>query len=280
MIVTRTPLRITLGGGGSDLQPGGLCIAAAIDKYVTITATPAFEDAYILRYSELERAATLDDIRHSLLRACLSVTNTSSGVEVASTSDIPSGTGLGSSGAFSVGVLKALAPGLSKPALADLACQVDTGQQDQWAAVYGGVNVFDFAAKSIRPIATNIDRHLVLFYTGIRRHPNGRTQAKPKPRDAVNLEIAALEHNDPDRLGWCLTQHWEAKLAANRTVEHEQFDFTIKAGIEAGAYGGKLIGAGGGGFILFAVDDPDAFERQIRLRRVPFRFDQDGCTVL
>ncbi len=280
MRVSKTPLRITLGGGGSDLQPGGLCIAAAIDKYVTITATPAFEDAYILRYSELERAESLEDIRHGLLRACLSATNTRSGIEVASTSDIPSGTGLGSSGAFSVGVLKALAPGLSKPALADLACQVDTGQQDQWAAVYGGVNVFDFAAKSIRPIATNIDRHLVLFYTGIRRHPAGRSPAKPKPRDAVNLEIAALEHDDPDRLGYCLTQHWETKLCQNRTIEHEQFDRMIQMGIKAGAYGGKLIGAGGGGFLLFAVDDPDGFTFDRGLRRVPFRFDQDGCTVL
>jgi D-glycero-alpha-D-manno-heptose-7-phosphate kinase len=278
--VTRTPLRITLGGGGSDLQPGGLCIAAAIDKYVTISATEAFEDGYILRYSELEHAKTLDDVRHGLLRACLSATNTRSGIEVASTSDIPSGTGLGSSGAFTVGVLKALCPELSKPALARLACDLDTGQQDQWAAVYGGVNVFDFAAQTIRPIATEIDRHLVLFYTGIRRHPNGRTQAKPKPRDTVNLELAALEHNDPGRLGWCLTQHWEAKLAANRTVEHEQFDVMIQAGIKAGAYGGKLIGAGGGGFLLFAVDDPDTFDLGWDLRRVPFRFDQDGCTVL
>lgn len=279
MIVVQAPLRITLGGGGSDLDPHkGLCIAAAIDKYVTIVANHTIDDDYVLRYSSLERVGSVLDVQHAILRACLQATNTGPGIEIAATADLPAGTGLGSSGAFTVAVLRALLPDAPKPTIARMACDIDTGQQDQHAAVYGGVNLYDFRAKTIRPIETTIDRYLGLYYTG-RRREAGQEPAGVPDRRSVDRELQAIEHNDPDRLGWCLNNHWRAKLERHPSADHYWCDAHIQAGIVAGAHGGKLLGAGGGGFLLFAADDLEPVTDVMKRRglvHVPFRFDHQG----
>lgn len=281
MLVTRTPLRITLGGGGTDLIDGeGYCIAAAIDKYVTIAVNNPFTADYLLKYSEVERVKTVGEIRHSLIRRILTFTDTEPGIEISTMADLPSGTGLGSSGAFAVGLLHALQPDVTRPALAHAACMADTGQQDQWAAVYGGVHAFDFANKTLRPIDTHIDDHLQLFYTGV-----GRV-AEPVPVDPVRARVqadaalAALEGDDPELLGACLSEQWALKLETQPSDFHRAMDRVIGAAMELGAYGGKLVGAGAGGFILTAgkVDPIDM--RRMGLVEVPFRFAREGSTVL
>jgi D-glycero-alpha-D-manno-heptose-7-phosphate kinase len=277
--ITQAPLRITLGGGGSDLQPHtGLCLTAAIDKYVTITTSRPLSDGYVLRYSEIERVPAVEQIRHRILRDALGVTKTSPGFELSSVADIPSGTGLGSSGAFTVAVLRALLPDASRARLAALACDLDTGQQDQWSAVYGGVNVFDFRAKTIRPVDTEIDRHLALYWTGVRRRAPEPLGEIPD-RQGLDQEIQALEHNDPDRLGWCFQRQWRAKLDRDPSGFHAACADEIGKAIDAGfAHGGKTIGAGGGGFILFATEKHDDLDAFMRLRRVPFAFEHSGVT--
>lgn len=282
MRLTRTPLRVTLGGGGSDLGDGGVCIAAAIDKYVTIAVSDSFDDSYLLKYSAVERAHSVSEIKHRILRAAIDLTDTAPGVEITSIADIPAGTGLGSSGAFTVGVLHALAPRLSRPGLAALACRIDTGQQDQWAAVYGGVNCFDFAAETIRPIETRMDDHLALYYTGTRRHED-TGPAVPPPAHHVADAALALQRNDPFWFGQCLTLQWTHKLGYADTAFHRECDDLIRVGCEHGALGGKLVGAGGGGFLLFVAWEADRLDDAMKergLRRVPFRFDHTGTTLL
>lgn len=281
MIVSRSPLRITLGGGGSDLVNGaGYCIAAAIDKYVTIAVNNPFSDEYILKYSAIERVKRIEDIDHALIGKVLHATDTDPGIEISSMADIPAGTGLGSSGAFTVGLLHALAPNLSRPALARLACQLDTGQQDQWAAVYGGVHAFDFEASTLRPIDTTIDDHLQLFYTGITR------ESPPVPVDPVRARLhadyalKALEANDPELLGACLVDQWEAKLKAQHNEFHEGMNRVIRSAMKLGAFGGKLVGAGNGGFLLFAGKVDPIVMRRIGLVEVPFAFEHEGSVIL
>ncbi len=282
MRVSRTPLRITLGGGGTDLVNGeGYCVAAAINHFVTIAVNDPFTDDYLLKYSSIERVKSVDEIQHRLIREVLHATNTGPGIEISSMADIPSGTGLGSSGAFTVGLLRALAPPeTSRAALAELACKIDTGQQDQWAATYGGVHAYDFAAKTLRPIDTQLDDHLQLFFTGVGRVSAPVAVDPVRARLQADYAVRALEDNDPELLGACLTEQWETKLRLQRSEFHESMNRVIRSAKKLGAYGGKLIGAGGGGFVLFAGKvDPIPMGR-MGLVEVPFRFEQQGTCVL
>ncbi len=277
MRVSRTPLRITLGGGGTDLVNGeGYCIAAAIDKYVTIAINDAFTDDYILRYSQIERVKTIDQIDHGLIRKVLRYTGTEPGVEISSTADIPGGTGLGSSGAFTVGLLRVLRPEASRPAVASWACELDTGQQDQHAVTYGGVHAFDFVNKTMRPIDTYVDEHLQLFYTGTTRETSPVAIDPARARLHADAALAALEGNDPELLGACLLDQWRAKVEAQDTKFHADMDRVIGSAIELGAYGGKLVGAGNGGFLLFAGKVDPIPMRRMGLVEVPFRFELEG----
>lgn len=259
MITTRTPLRITLGGGGSDLRDGdGICIAATIDKYVTITVAEEWTGDYVLHYSESERVSESHQIKHRIFRETFEKHNVGP-CQVSSIADVPAGTGLGNSGAFTVGLLKALHPEWSKPRLAREACALDIGQQDQWSAVYGGLNVYDFGAftETVSPLETEVG--FDLYYTGMKRDAAEILTGPGKPLDQARAEVArmrwALATNDPRAVGAELHRQWQAKLAAAPTDEHRKIDGLIRAGVTAGAYGGKLVGAGGAGFILFAVDE-------------------------
>ncbi len=284
MRISRAPLRITLGGGGTDLAEGGYCIAAAIDKYVTIAVTESFDDNYVLRYSENERVTQPADIQHRIFRATIERFDIKPGIEISSTADIPAGTGLGSSGAFTVALLRALLPDASRPELARIACELDIGKQDQHAAVYGGVNGFDFGMRQMQPLETEIDRHLGLYYTG-RTHSSEEQLAGITIKRDMRLELdtlKAITENDIALLGDCLYRQWTAKCIRQPIEFHRQIDLRIGRAMERGATGGKLVGSGDGGFVLIVNDNEeiaDYFKRQ-GYRRVPFRFDHAGVTRL
>ncbi len=283
MRISRAPFRITLGGGGTDLVPGGVCIAAAIDKYMTVAVSRTFDDCYLIRYSKTERANHPIAIAHPIVRQAIIRYELEPGIEVTSTADIPAGTGLGSSGAFTVALVQALTGATEQPWLASQACALDTGRQDQHAAVYGGVNLFTFGVRTtIEPIATTVHDDLMLYYTG-RQRP-----AVPYPSDpsAVRAQIddasTALRTNDVRHLGQCLLDQWRTKLDRQPSDFHRTVDLAIWEAVNRGAAGGKLCGAGGGGFLLIAGDNDDvaALMKEYGWRQFPFRFDRGGVQLL
>lgn len=273
----RAPLRITFGGGGSDLAFGGVCLAASIDRYVTVSVADTFDDEYVLHYSEAETARDPQEIRHRILRQVL-VELEVPPMQVATSADLPAGTGLGSSGVFTVALLKALCPDLDRLALARLACRFDLGQQDQWSAVWGGVNVYDFATETVRPVLA--EQRFRLYYTGLRHNAaevlGGTVVSRGDALHQVAHMVEALESDSPWRIGDCLTAQWAAKLVRQPTRTHQWVDTLIRQGIDQGAYGGKLVGAGDGGFLLFATDH----ELDLGLREVRFGFDHEGVRCM
>ncbi len=323
MIITRTPLRISLGGGGTDVPAyyehadGGFLVAAAIDRHVYIALNRNFDGDLLLKYSETERVDKPEEVEHPLLREALLVTGVRDGVEVSSMADVPAGTGLGSSGAFTVGLLRALLTlrrrTVGRRELAEMACDIEidrlgapVGKQDPYIASVGGVTAFGFApegAVTVRPIDLSddvrdrLEDNLVLFFTGMRRsaadelsaHGAGArgTGASRTNLDAVRtlgIESSnALEAGDLDAFAALLTQQWRRKHERSPGPVHERVDGWIRAGLDAGAAGGKLVGAGGGGFLLFYAEDKGALRRAMAergLEEVRFGFDYDGSTTL
>lgn len=283
MIITRTPLRITLGGGGSDLERGtGFCVSAAITVYMTIAVNRPLTDGYLLRYSETEQEQDISKVKHPLFRAALARKTVPPGVEITSMCDVPAGTGLGSSGAFTVGLLHALDPDAGRASIVADACALDTGQQDQYAAAYGGVAAYDFTGGTIMPINTWLDSKMALYYTGTSREYSQQAAIKVSPVDLhqqAMSAIDALQTNQPLALGRCLNEQWRTKLAAAPTPFHRSMDTTIKHGLANGGTGGKLVGAGGGGFLLFVTNDHSRLHYAMMehgLRRLPFSFDWTG----
>lgn len=324
MIITRTPLRISLGGGGTDLpsyyraHDGGFLVAAAITKYVYIAINANFEPHLLLKYSQIERVEHAEQVEHPLLREALLHMGVTSGIEISSMADIPAGTGLGSSGSFTVGLLQALAVHsrrfLSNPDLADLACRIEidrlnepVGKQDQYIAAVGGVTAFEFhpddSVETISvglqdEIRSSLEENLLLFYTGLRRSASEELAALDRGAkvgggdlsrnlDAVKAvgrqTFVALERGDVDTFSSLLTEQWRLKFERSPSAVHEQVDRWITAGLAAGAGGGKLIGAGGGGFLLFYAEDKRGL-RQVMAERdlteVRFGVDYQGASVL
>ena len=322
MIITRTPLRISLGGGGTDLplyyrkNGHGFLIAAAITKYVYIAVNQNFDDDLLLKYSEVERAKSVDEVRHPLLRECLRATDISKRIEISSMADVPSGTGLGSSGSFAVGVLKALhlyshrTP--SAESLAAQACEIEInrlgepiGKQDQYIAAVGGVSTFTFrddeSVEVERLAMTDITRsqledNLLLFYTGVKRSASAALASE----GSINLTPGKLVDNlsetraigyetrdillngDMTAFGQILTNQWNLKYQRQPSALHDEIDLWIQSGIAAGAQGGKLVGAGGGGFLLFYADRKTDLRRamaEIGLPEINFGIDYEGSSV-
>jgi D-glycero-alpha-D-manno-heptose-7-phosphate kinase len=323
MLITRTPLRISLGGGGTDLpayyeQDGGFLVAAAINKYIYVAAHENFVNRYLIKYSKIENVESVDSIEHPLIRESLIYTKTSPGIEVTSLADIPAGTGLGSSGTFTVGLLKALYAWQRKyidnKDLAEIACHLEidqlkepVGKQDQYIAAVGGVGSFTFrpdgsvhheSLKIDDLIRRQLEDQLLLFYTGVQRRAAEELSAL---HDGVNLETnsirsnldavkelgiksnAALVEGNLSVFGRLLTQQWAQKLERSPSVFHIKIDDWIQRGLHAGATGGKLIGAGGGGFLLFYTEDKSRLRTEmyrIGLREIDFAFDYTGSTLL
>jgi len=324
MIITRTPLRISLGGGGTDLPTyyrdagHGFLIAAAITKYVYIAVHRNFDDDILLKYSAVERVPTASDAKHPLLRTCLRVAGIDRGIEITSMADIPAGTGLGSSGSFTVGVLKALHSYrhelVNNVDLAALACRIEiellgepVGKQDQYIAAVGGLTAFEFHADErveIVPVDVTLNtRHrlednLLLFFTGLRRSASDvlAEQEAERPTGAVSLRDnldrvrqigydtkEALETGDLVGFGQLLADQWKLKYERAPGGVHAEIDRWIAAGIDAGALGGKLVGAGGGGFLLFYAEEKADLRQQMSdfgLDEVRFGIDYEGAATI
>ncbi len=324
MIIVRSPLRITLGGGGTDLpsyyrEHGGFLVAATIDKYVYITLYDPFVTDYVIRYSEQERVGKVDDIKHNIVReTCRYVGLHTGGIEIVSAADIPAGTGLGSSGSFTTALLKALythqRQQIETEELARRACHIELdilkepiGKQDQYIAAYGGLMSFKFLQQdgvSATPVKMtqeqrdNLEDSLMLFFTGMSRSAssilkdqNDRTK-KTDPEMINNLHyvkdlgyrsLTALESGELDNFGELMHEHWLYKRNRSSTISNPKIDEWYDLGRQNGATGGKLIGAGGGGFLMFYTKD----KRRQRpamlgagLKEVRFRFDFEGTKVV
>jgi D-glycero-alpha-D-manno-heptose-7-phosphate kinase len=324
MIITRSPLRISLGGGGTDLpsyysRHGGFLIAAAIDRYVYINVHRRFSDGFLLKYSQLEEAATIDEIKHPVIREALRLVAVEErNLEITSMADIPAGTGLGSSGSFTTALLKALhalGKNLVHPAeLAQQACCIELeklaepiGKQDQYIAAYGGITCFKFlkdGAVEAFPLQIseetlfNLEDNLLLFFTGYSRSASKilkeQDDKSKEGHQAMldNLHFVkklglqsqrALENGDLHEFARLMDVHWRRKKERSQGMSNPEIDHWYEAARANGALGGKLIGAGGGGFLMFYTDDKSRLRRAMRekgLSEVRFRFDFEGTKIL
>ena len=324
MIITRSPLRITLGGGGTDLPSyyrdhGGFLVAAAIDRYVYVTVMRPFTPGIYLKYSQLEHVNTADEVQHPIIREAIKLLDfRTPQVEITTLADIPAGTGLGSSGSFTTALLKALHAHrrrlLHPSELAELACEIEInrlgepiGKQDQYIAAYGGVTCFTFnrngrveAERLKIPVDAlfNLEDNLLLFFTGFSRSAGSilsDQKTRSEARDADMLENLhhvkdlglrsrdALVSGDTDLFGTLMHEHWEHKKRRSGGMSSPQIDEWYALGMENGALGGKLVGAGGGGFLMFYAADRNRLRGAMSragLEEVRFRFDFEGTKVL
>jgi D-glycero-alpha-D-manno-heptose-7-phosphate kinase len=324
MIIARSPLRVTLGGGGTDLPSyyenfGGFLIAAAIDKYVYITVHETFVPDLIVKYSELERVPDATKLKHPIFREAFALLGMDGhGLELASMADIPAGTGLGSSGSFTISLLKALhahKKNLIHPAeLAEQACEIELGRlkepigkQDQYIAAYGGITCFKFLPdgkveawplKLSAETRDNLQDNLLLFFTGYSRSASAilkEQDQKSKQADAGMIENLhfvkdlglqsqrALEAGELPEFARLLDVHWQRKKQRSGGMTNPKINEWYDLAMASGALGGKLIGAGGGGFLMFYADDRARLRhamQQAGLKEVRFRFDFEGTKLV
>jgi D-glycero-alpha-D-manno-heptose-7-phosphate kinase len=324
MIIARSPLRITLGGGGTDLPSyyrdhEGFLVAAAIDKYVYVTVMRPFTEGIYLKYSALERVAQVDEVRHPVIREALALQQLKTPqIEITTLADIPAGTGLGSSGSFTTALLKALHAHRRKlihpQELAELACHVEierlgepVGKQDQYIAAYGGLTCFTFHKDervTAEPLHVSMETmfdledNLLLFFTGFSRSASEILRDQHLRSQAHDDEVlrnlhyvkelglrsrAALESGNVIRFGELMHEHWEHKKRRSRRMSNDQIDSWYELARKNGALGGKLVGAGGGGFLMFYATDRNRLRSamaQAGLEEVRFRFDFEGTKVV
>jgi len=324
MIITRSPLRISLGGGGTDLpsyfrEHSGFLIAAAIDKYVYINVHQRFVEGFLLKYSNLEEAATVDDIKHPIIREALRLVDIQErNLEITSMADIPAGTGLGSSGSFTTALLKALhalKKNLVHPAeLAEQACCIELeklgepiGKQDQYISAYGGITAFRFMPdgrveaaplKISEETLFNLEDNLLLFFTGYARSASAilkEQDDKSKQADTAMMENLhfikdlgkqsqkALESGDLEEFARLMDVHWQRKKERSKGMSNNDINAWYDCAMANGALGGKVIGAGGGGFLMFYAGDKVKLRHAMRgqgLTEVRFRFDFEGTKIL
>ena len=324
MIITRSPLRISLGGGGTDLpsyysKHGGFLIAAAIDKYVYINVHRRFADGFLLKYSHLEEATTIEEIKHPIIREALKLAGVQErNLEIASMADIPAGTGLGSSGSFTTALLKALhtlRKNLVHPSeLAEQACHIELeklrepiGKQDQYIAAYGGITCFHFwpdgrveasPLKISEETLLNLEDNLLLFFTGYSRAASKilrEQHDKSMQSDEAMLENLnfvkelgqqsrhALETGDLHEFARLMDVHWQRKKERSAIMSNPFINECYDVAMENRGLGGKLIGAGGGGFLMFYAEDKARLRHAMRergLTEVRFRFEPEGTKIL
>jgi len=324
VIIARSPLRITLGGGGTDLPSyyrghQGFLLAAAIDKYVYVTVSRPFSRGIYLKYSALEHVEKVESIRHPIMREALVRQELRTPqIEITTIADIPAGTGLGSSGSFTTALLKALYAHRRKlihpQELAELACHLEIdrlrepiGKQDQYIAAYGGLTCFTFHKDdrvTVDPLLVSMDTmfdledNLLLFFTGFSRSAAGileDQQARCQANDEKMLgnlhyvkelgyrSRAALESGNLTQFGELMHEHWEHKKRRSDRTSNEQIDDWYALARRNGAIGGKLVGAGGGGFLMFYATDRNLLRHAMAsagLDEVRFKFDFEGTKVI
>jgi D-glycero-alpha-D-manno-heptose-7-phosphate kinase len=324
MIIVRSPLRITLGGGGTDLpsyyrEHEGFLISAAIDKYVYVTVIKPFRPGIYLKYSKIEHVDAIDNVEHRIIREALKQFDFGPPqIEITTLADIPAGTGLGSSASFTTALLRALHAhrrGLVHPhQLAEQACDIEmkrlgepVGKQDQYIAAFGGITCFTFRRDegvAAAPLAVSedvrqsLEDNLLMFFTGYSRSASAILRAQDegtKNNDAAmldNLHLvkelglkskAALEGGDLTGFARLLHQHWEIKRRRASGMSNDHINAWYDLGMRNGAVGGKLIGAGGGGFLMFYADEKVRLRSvmaQAGLTEVRFHFDFEGTKIV
>ena len=324
MIITRSPLRISLGGGGTDLpsyyrEHGGFLVAGALDKYVYLTLHRNFAPDLIVKYSKLERVTEAAQLEHPIIREAFGLLNMDGrSLELTSMADIPGGTGLGSSGSFTTALLKLLhtaKKNLISPAeLAEQACHIEIdrlgepiGKQDQYIAAVGGITAFTFhkdgrvdyrPAKISEEALFNLEDNLLLFFTGYSRSASGILKDqndKSKANDQAMLDnlhftkdlgyqsLTALESGDLEEFARLMDIHWQRKKVRSSGMSNQPINDCYDHAMAHGALGGKLIGAGGGGFLMFYAADKKKLRHAMRekgLQEVRFRFDFEGTKVV
>jgi D-glycero-alpha-D-manno-heptose-7-phosphate kinase len=325
MILSRAPTRITLGGGGTDLESyyskyGGFLIAGAINKYCTILATPRFYHDIRLTYSKAEIQKNVCDIEHRIFRAALQFTNIHDSIELHSTSDVPAGCGLGTSSSFTVALLNGLhaykRQFITQKQIAEEACHIEIdvlgepiGKQDQYMAAFGGLTCLTFEKNGdvlVEPLRVapevhdQLESNLILFFTGTERSASAillDQDVKSKKDDPAVLENLHqikdiglqtrkyLENGQVDMLGELFRAHWETKKKRSLSISNQAIDECYETAIKHGALGGKLIGAGGGGFLMFYCKNGEKHKvvesiQKMGLTWERFHFDFEGAKIL
>ena len=324
MIITRSPLRITMGGGGTDLPSyyrdhEGFLVSAAIDKYVYVNVMRPFTEGIYLKYSQLEHVEKIRDVKHPIIREALDMIGFKTPqVEITTLADIPSGTGLGSSGSFTTALLKALYTHrkrhLHQEELAKLACQIEIdrlgepiGKQDQYIAAIGGVTCFTCHKDdkvTAEPLGISMDTmfdledNLLLFFTGFSRSASGILKDQKVRSQQYDLEMLnnlhyvkdlgyqskdALKSANTGLFGELMHEHWEHKKRRSGGMSNPKIDEWYELGMKNGAVGGKLVGAGGGGFLMFMAHDRNKLRRAmagVGLEEVRFKFDFEGAKLV
>lgn len=320
MIITRAPFRMSFAGGGSDIpsfyeKHGGCVLSATINKYMYISVHPSFESMdTVLKYSQTEIVSDIGKIDHKYFREVLSMLRIS-GVEISSTADVPAGTGLGSSSSFTVGLLHALysykGKFVSKEKLAQKACEIEIdrlknpiGKQDQYAAAYGGLNFYQFnkdGSVFVEPVIMKnalykqLETNLMMFYTGklhsasdiLKEQSSNITSGIKEANQLKMCDLARelreeLHHNNIDAMGEILNEGWNLKRTLATEISNPEIDEYYDIALKHGAIGGKLLGAGGGGFLLFYV--PQKKQQEVKLalnlQQMPIAFDYQGASVI
>lgn len=319
MIISKTPLRISFAGGGSDLpdyyrKHGGAVVSTSFNKHVYVTINKRFDDTIRVSYSKTEIVDNFEDIKHELVREAMRLVGLKKGIEITTISDIPSGTGVGSSSALTVGLLNALYSfkGLHKPAgdLASDACKIEIdilkspiGKQDQYIAAYGGINFMQFNQDDsvfVNPIILKeetkklLERRLMMFYTGVTRSANKilKEQKKnTKNNVKVLAELKALANHAKDamhmdkieRIGEILHKGWLLKKKLAFSISNNAIDGYYEKAKKAGAIGGKVAGAGGGGFIFLYCHEKNrqkVINAMSNLRLIPFKLEPQGSRIV
>jgi D-glycero-alpha-D-manno-heptose-7-phosphate kinase len=327
MIITRSPLRITLGGGGTDLpsyydKNEGFVLSAAIDKYVYVSITKPFVKGIFLKYSKIEIVQNISEIQHPIIREALKMINLEPQIEITTLADIPAGTGLGSSGTFTTALLKALYTNikhnLNQQELAELACHIEInclgqpiGKQDQYISSIGGLTSFTFHKKNkekdkvtFKPLniknetMLDLEDNLLLFFTGFSRSANNilidqNKRSLENDIDMINnlhfvkdlgfKSKEALESDNIELFGRLMHQHWENKKKRSIGMSNSKINKWYNLGIKNGAIGGKVVGAGGGGFLMFLAHNKSLLRKTmiaVGLQEVRFRFDFEGTKIM
>jgi len=324
LIITRTPLRISFFGGGTDYpvyyrKHGGKILSTTISKYNYLTVRelpPFFDHKYRIRYFKSEYKNLIEEIDHPSVRECLKFLDFSKGIELVHTGDVPAMSGLGSSSAFSVGMLHSLyalkGEFVTKRKLALEAIDIEqnrigesVGSQDQVAAAFGGLNIIEFMKNgqiNVTPVTISsqrikdLEKSIVIFFTGISRSASeiaqtqileseNKTKELDLMKDMVDEAVGILysKQRNLDDFGHLLNESWQLKRSITQKISNDFIDSVYERGIKAGAIGGKLLGAGGGGFIAFYVNERKRkrlIEQMSDLLHVPFHFDQMGSHII
>ena len=324
MIISRSPLRISLGGGGTDIpsfyeKHEGFVMAAAINKYVYTSIIEPYANGFFLKYSKLEKTKDIKRIKHPIIREVLLKYNFNlKRIEITTLADIPAGTGLGSSGSFTNSLIKALYAfnnrSINTERLSEESCDIEinrlnnpVGKQDQYISAYGGIKNFIFK-KNNKVIVSNtkisrdtffeLEDNLLLFFTGFTR--SSSTILKKQDVDSKNnihemienlkkikkmgLEAKKLiESNDLKKYGELMNYHWKKKIERSKNITNKKINYIYEEALKSGAIGGKLVGAGGGGFLMFYAHDKTALRKKmlnLKVEELIFKFDTEGTKII